>query len=126
MKSTLMSIFIFLALLCFVFFANNALIKLCDTISKSSEEIEALINNKDWERAYSQTDEIINLIDENQLLSSVYINHTELDNLMDEAVELSLYIDCRDHTESVIAVNSLKNFAKNIKHLHNPNIENIF
>lgn len=126
MKSTLASIFIFLALLCFVFFANNSLIKLCDKITEGTEEIAELINNRDWDKAHSQTDEIINLIDDNQLLSSVYMNHTEFDNLMDEAVELSLYIDCQDHTESVIAVNSLKNFAKNIKHLHNPNIENIF
>jgi hypothetical protein len=126
MKSTILSIIIFISLLCFVFFANNSLIKLCDTISDSSEEIELLVNDKEWDKAYSSTSEIIDLIDKNQLLSSVYINHSDFDNLMDEAVELSLYIDCRDHTESIIAVNSLKNFAKNIKHLHNPNIENIF
>jgi hypothetical protein len=126
MKSTLISISIFVSLLCFVFFANNSLNKLCDTITESSEEIEELLTNKEWDKAYSYTDEVISLIEENQLLSSVYVNHNDFDNLMDEAVELSLYVGCRDYTESIVAVNSLKNFAKNIKHLHEPNIENIF
>ncbi|MBD7910293.1 DUF4363 family protein [Clostridium cibarium] len=126
MRSTIMSVIIFFSLLCFVYFANNSLIELCDTISNRTEEIELLISNKEWEKAYSSTNEIIDLIDKNQMVSSIYINHNDFDNLMDEAVELSLYTSCRDYTESIIAVNSLKNFAKNIKHLHNPNIENIF
>ncbi|WP_143316656.1 DUF4363 family protein [Clostridium sp. HBUAS56017] len=126
MRSTIMSVIIFFSLLCFVYFANNSLIELCDTISDRTEEIELLISNKEWEKAYSSTNEIIDLIDKNQMVSSIYINHNDFDNLMDEAVELSLYTSCRDYTESIIAVNSLKNFAKNIKHLHNPNIENIF
>ena len=111
MKNTLPPIIIFLCLIFFVYFANSSLIALCDNLTESTNE---------------KAEDIVNLIDEKTVITAVYINHSDFDNLMDEAHELCLYTKCEDYMESLIAVNSLKEFAKNIKHLHETNIENIF
>ena len=126
MKNTLAAIAMFLCLIFFVSFANASLIELCDTISESTDEIEELIENRDFETAQLKAQDIINLIDEKTIITAVYINHNDFDDLMDEAIELSLYTKCENYMESLIAVNSLKEFAKNIKHLHKTAIENIF
>ncbi|MBE6051027.1 MAG: DUF4363 family protein [Clostridium sp.] len=126
MKSIITTLVIFSSLLGFVYFANNKLIELCDTITENSIAIEELVKEGNWSEAKTNTQEIINLIEEKTAISSVYINHSDFDDLTDEAIELSIYIDCKDSKESLIAVNSLKNFAKNIKHLHQTHIENIF
>ncbi|WP_294348750.1 DUF4363 family protein [uncultured Clostridium sp.] len=126
MKSLITTLLIFASLLGFVYYANNTLIELCDNITENSITIEELIKENNWSEARDNTQYILNLIDKKTVISSVYINHSDFDDLTDEAIELSIYIDCEDSTESLIAVNSLKNFAKNIKHLHQTHIENIF
>lgn len=126
MKNTLPPIIIFLCLIFFVYFANSSLIALCDTLTESTNEIEDLLEERDFETAKEKAEDIVNLIDEKTVITAVYINHSDFDNLMDEAHELCLYTKCEDYMESLIAVNSLKEFAKNIKHLHETNIENIF
>ena len=126
MKSLITTLFIFASLLGFVYYANNTLIELCDNITENSINIEELIKENNWSEAKDNTQYILNLIEKKTVISSVYINHSDFDDLTDEAIELSIYIDCEDSTESLIAVNSLKNFAKNIKHLHQTHIENIF
>lgn len=126
MKSLITTLLIFASLLSFVYYANNTLIELCDNITENSITIEELIKENNWSEARDNTQYILNLIDKKTVISSVYINHSDFDDLTDEAIELSIYIDCEDSTESLIAVNSLKNFAKNIKHLHQTHIENIF
>ncbi len=126
MKSLITTLLIFASLLGFVYYANNTLIELCDNITENSINIEELIKENNWSEAKDNTQYILNLIEKKTVISSVYINHSDFDDLTDEAIELSIYIDCEDSTESLIAVNSLKNFAKNIKHLHQTHIENIF
>ena len=126
MKSLITTLLIFASLLGFVYYANNTLIELCDNITENSITIEELIKENNWSEAKDNTQYILNLIEKKTVISSVYINHSDFDDLTDEAIELSIYIDCEDSTESLIAVNSLKNFAKNIKHLHQTHIENIF
>jgi hypothetical protein len=66
------------------------------------------------------------LIEENGLLTSVYIDHNDFDNLQDEALQLSIYTSCKDTTESLISVGTLKNSAFNLTSLHKTNIKNIF
>lgn len=126
MKNTLAAIAIFLCVLFFVSFANSSLISLCDTLIESTSEIEELLENRDFETAQSKAENILELIDEKKVITAVYINHSDFDNLIDESLELALYTKCEDYMESLIAVNSLSEFARNIKHLHETNIENIF
>ena len=126
MKRMFIPITIFFCLLIFIYFVNSSLINLCKYLIESSEEIEFLIEDKDYESCKNKIQEILTVLDDKTKITAVYINHADFDNFLEETNELYLYIKCEDYTNSVIAANSLKELAKNIEHLHEVTIENIF
>lgn len=126
MKRMFIPITIFFCLLIFIYFVNSSLINLCNYLIESSEEIEFLIEDKDYESCKNKIQEILTVLDDKTKITAVYINHADFDNFLEETNELYLYIKCEDYTNSVIAANSLKELAKNIEHLHEVTIENIF
>lgn len=126
MKNTIATIIIFSFLLGFVFYANNILLQLCDDIILHTEEITELIETNDWQGAHKKALELINLIEDDEVIVSVYVNHSDYDHLTDEAIQLSIYTKEENHMESTVSVKSLENSATNIKKLHQPSIENIF
>jgi len=126
MRNTLIAIIIFSSLLGFVYYANYTLLNLCEDVITGSEEIEVLIQEGNFEEAHKNSTILMELIEENGLLTSVYIDHNDFDNLQDEALQLSIYTSCKDTTESLISVGTLKNSAINLTALHKTNIKNIF
>lgn len=126
MKRMFIPITIFFCLLIFIYFVNSSLINLCNYLIESSEEIEFLIEDKDYESCKNKIQEILTVLDDKTKITAVYINHADFDNFLEETNELYLYIKCEDYTNSLIAANSLKELAKNIEHLHEVTIENIF
>lgn len=126
MKNILIALIIFSSLLGFVYYADYTLIKLCEDITSSSDEIKTLIEEGNWNEAHENSTFLMDFIEENSLLTSVYINHNDFDNLQDEALQLSIYTECRDTTESLISVNTLKNSAINLISLHKTSVKNVF
>lgn len=126
MKNTIISIILFLSVFSFVCYSHYRLDNLCNLIDKSCSEIEELINSNSLEAASVITDELLDKIKDNHLLSSMYLNHNDFDILSCEALKLSLYVECRNNDESRISLNLLKCYAENIKKLHKLNVENIF
>ncbi|MDD6794308.1 MAG: DUF4363 family protein [Clostridiaceae bacterium] len=126
MKNTIATIIIFGLLLGFVFYANNILLNLCDDIILYTEEIYELIELGDWQEAQNKSLDLIELIEDEEVIVSVYVNHNDYDHITDEAIQLSIYTKEENHMESIISVKSLKNSATNIKQLHQTTIENIF
>ena len=126
MKNTIISIIIFLSLLGFVAYANSSLNKLCTTIKKDTKEIYFLIEKDNWDEAYSKSNDLIKNINDKNLILSIYLNHNDFDEILDEAIELSLYIHGKEKTDTLIALSTLKNSSSNIQRLHKPTFENIF
>lgn len=126
MKNTIISIIIFLSLLGFVTYANFSLNKLCTTIKKDTKEIYFLIEKDNWNEAYSKSNDLIKNINDKNLILSIYLNHNDFDEILDEAIELSLYIHGKEKTDTLIALSTLKNSSNNIQRLHKPTFENIF
>ena len=126
MKNILIAIIIFSSLLGFVYYADYTLLKLCENITTSSDEIKFLIEEGNWDEAHENSTILMELIEENGLIVSVYINHNDFDNLQDEALQLSIYTSCKNTMESLVSVNTLKNSALNLISLHKTNIKNIF
>ena len=126
MKNTFISILLFLTVLTFVAYSNYRLNYLCDYIEKNSNEIQELINLNSWQAASLKTDALLSTIKDNNLLSSVYLNHNDFDILCCEALKLSIYIECMNNDESCVSTDLLKAYATNIKRLHKPTLENIF
>lgn len=126
MKNILIALIIFSSLLGFVYYADYTLIKLCEDITSSSDAIKFLIEEGNWDEAHENSTILMEFIEEHSLLTSVYINHNDFDNLQDEALQLSIYTECRDITESLISVNTLKNSAINLISLHKTSVKNVF
>ena len=126
MKNTLISIILFCLLLGFVMYTNISLEKLCYNVTSKCETIEDYLNNNNWDLAYIESKDVLIEIEENALLSSIYLNHCDFDNLHNEAIKLTQYIKYNDISESNAAVSILKISAQNIKNLNKPTIENIF
>ena len=126
MNNTIISIIIFLSLLGFVAYANSSLNKLCTTIKKDTKEIYFLIEKDNWDEAYSKSNDLIKNINDKNLILSIYLNHNDFDEILDEAIELSLYIHGKEKTDTLIALSTLKNSSSNIQRLHKPTFENIF
>ena len=125
MRNTIISIIIFFALLCFVSYADNSLQDLCYNISITSDEIEYLISEEHWDDAYVQTVDLVNQIKDKNTIASIYLNHSDFELLVNEAVKLSLYVKLHDPIESNISVYILRNYANSSFRLNKTNIENI-
>lgn len=126
MKNSIISIVLFFALFGFVYYSNNELIRLCNSIIEQSEKIEELISYGEWDDAYGSSLSLIKYIKEDSDIASIYINHTDLDNMISESIKLSQYIKYKDETQSQVSANALKYESSNIRRLHLPTVENIF
>lgn len=125
MRNTIISIIIFFALLGFVSYADNSLQDLCYNISIASEEIEYLISEEHWDDAYVRTIDLVNKIKDKNTIASIYLNHSDFELLVNEAVKLSLYVKLHDPIESNISVYILRSYANSSFRLNKTNIENI-
>lgn len=125
MKTNFISAILFLCVLGFIFFADSKLQRLYNNISSESKTIENLIDDDNWEEAYYKTVTLLEDIDKESLISSVYVNHTEFDNLTNEAIKLCLFIQCRDISQSHVSANLLKSSAEAIRNLNELNLKNV-
>lgn len=125
MKTTYISAVLFLCLILFITFADFKLQKLYNNISSESDIIEDLINKEDWDGAYDKTTSLLDDIKKEALLSSVYVNHVDFDNISNEALKLCSYIQCEDKSESHVSANILKSYAQITKDLNRFSLKNI-
>ncbi|MGG7078343.1 DUF4363 family protein [Clostridium sardiniense] len=125
MKNTIISLILFLAVMGFMLFANSELINLCDDISKESAQIEELLNDKKWDESYAASVKLLNKLQEDGTVSSVYVNHTEVDAIIDNTVKLTVLVKCKDESESLSTLHLIKYNAERIKELQYPSIKNI-
>ncbi|WP_415345427.1 DUF4363 family protein, partial [Clostridium perfringens] len=66
-----------------------------------------------------------NLLEENYVSLSLYINHEQLDNLSKEILSLTQYIKAEDVSNSLSSVHIIKSYTKHIKDIQKVNIGNI-
>lgn len=125
MKNTLISSLIFFLLLGSVLFFDNKLIDVCDMVNDYSNKIENSLIKEDWNKAYKESLNLSNLLEENYVSLSLYINHEQLDNLSKEILSLTQYIKAEDASNSLSSVHIIKSYSKHIKDIQKVNIGNI-
>ena len=69
---------------------------------------------------------IFNLIQDKGSIASIYINHMDYDVMLNEALELTVYIEKDDSSETEASLHLLKYSTEHMKELQVPNIQNIF
>lgn len=91
-----------------------------------TEDIELNIASDKMEDAYYQSLELLNTIQDNNVLTSLYLSHQEFDNLLNEALRLSTYLVHKDSTEAHTSLHLVKHNTDHLRKLQTPNFENIF
>ncbi|GAA0076817.1 hypothetical protein UT300005_11950 [Clostridium sp. CTA-5] len=125
MRNVVFSILIFCAVLILVYFADNSLLKLCDNITTLAEDIEITLIKGETEDAYIKSIDLLNLIHEDGFVTSIYVNHQEFDNLVNDTVKLSVYLSHKDIPDANSTLHTLKYNAQNLKKLQKPTLKNI-
>ncbi|EKQ56537.1 MULTISPECIES: DUF4363 family protein [unclassified Clostridium] len=125
MRNALLSVLIFIITMICVFFLNNSILKLCDNITSQTEDIEDKINSGQMEEAYSKSLDLLNCIEENNVLTSVYLSHQEFDTVLNEAIKLSTYLVHDDATEAHTSLHLVKHNTQHVKKLQMPSVENV-
>ena len=113
-------------LLIFMLYSHNKLTKVCYEIINISNILEDFIVDEDWDNGYDKTIELIESIKTNSSPLSLYINHTEFDNINCEAIKLTQYIETRDNKDSLSSIHLIKFSAETILRLQEIDIKNIF
>lgn len=126
MKNILTSLGLFLALISFMFYSHIKLNKACIEIIDISENLEELINNEDWEGGYTKAIELIDSVTQSSTPLSLYINHTEFDNISSEAIKLTQYIETTDEEDSLASIHLIKFSAETMLKLQEIRFKNIF
>lgn len=125
MKNTIVSIILFITVIGFVSFAHNELIDLCDAINIDSERIEELINEDNWDKAYEESVSLLSKLKDESLVSSMYINHVELDQLVDNTVLVTVNVKCKAKNDALASLHVVKYNSNRIKEMQNPKLRNI-
>jgi hypothetical protein len=125
MRNALISILIFILTMVCVHFLNNSILNLCDNITSQAEGIELKIRSDQMEEAYEQSLQLLNCIEENNAITSIYLSHQEFDNVLNEAVKLSTYLAHDDATEAHTSLHLVKHNTEHVKKLQMPSLENV-
>lgn len=126
MKNTLVTIALFLAMLGFIFYSHNTLIKVCTHVEEHCTDIEKALDKKDMENAYKYSLEIKDILEEKATPIAIYVNHTDINNLNNEVIRLSQYIKENEISECYASVHTVKYSCKYIHDLETISIKNIF
>lgn len=126
MRNAIISIILFIGLMLGIYFLNNSILDLCTEIQTQTDQIEFVMNQNDFETAYSLSVELLNSIQSKNFITSIYLNHQEFDNLINESVRLCVYIIYEDESEAHTSLHLLKYNTDHIRNLQLLKLENIF
>ena len=126
MKNSLISIFIFLVLIFFLFYSDMKFKNLCTETINDCEFLEYGLSSENKEESFQAAMIIFSRLDEQNIIPSIYINHLDYDVLLNEALKLTVYIEEDDMSEASASLHLLKFAAQHIKDLQVPDLKNIF
>lgn len=126
MKNAIISLIVFIGLLTSIFFLNRSILNLCDDIKIMANEIEMFLSANDKENSYLKALELMNYLEEKDLVTSVYVNHSDFDTMRYETARLCVYIETDDKREANASLHVIKYQAETVQHLQKIGIDNIF
>ena len=90
MKNSLISIFIFLVLISFLFYSDMKFKNLCTETINDCEFLEYGLSSENKEESFQAAMIIFSRLDEQNIIPSIYINHLDYDVLLHEALKLTV------------------------------------
>lgn len=126
MKNSIISISLFLLLVGFLFYADNKFKNLCTDITEICTNMEDKLTTGNQEDNFKEAMELFKMIDEKGAIAAIYINHVDYDQILNEALKLSIYIEQYNSSEADASLHLLKYNSQHMRDLQVPKLENIF
>lgn len=126
MKNSIISISIFLLLVSFLFYADNKFKNLCTDIIEICTEMEDKLTTGNQQDNAKEAMDLFNMIDEKGHIAAIYINHIDYDQMLNESLRLSIYIEQYNSSEAASSLHLLKYNSQHMRDLQLPKLENIF
>lgn len=125
MRNIIISIILFTSVFSVVVFANKQLETLCDSVIESCEKIENYIDSDNYKDAYDECVSLLNSLQKENFVSSIYVNHMDLDTITNQVVSTSLRLKCKEKCEALASIHVVKYSSSMLKELQKPNFKNI-
>lgn len=126
MKNSLISISLFIILIGFLFYADYSFKSLCSDIIQVCDVMEDNLGPENKDNNFEESMKLFDMIQEKDMIASIYINHMDYDVILNEALKLSVYIEKEDFCEADASLHILKYSAEHLKNIQVPNIKNLF
>lgn len=126
MKSSTISILLFLLLVGFLFYADTKFKNLCTEIIEVCNDMEDKLITGNQKDNFNKAMDLFNIIDEKGDIAAIYINHVDYDQILNESIKLSIYIEHYDTSEANASLHLLKYMSEHMRDLQVPKLENIF
>ncbi|WP_346899859.1 DUF4363 family protein [Clostridium sp. UBA7503] len=126
MKNMIATCIIFFLMIFILFFASKYIVLTCDKLLDVSSEIEENIVNDNWDESYMLSFELLNIYEGHVANLTLFLNHTDFDNIYSEIIKLSQYSKCKNKDEALSSIHVVKTLINQVKELESISIGNIF
>jgi len=126
MKNMIATCIIFFLMIFILFFASKYIVLTCDKLLDVSSEIEENIVNDNWDESYMLSFELLNIYEGHVANLTLFLNHTDFDNIYSEVIKLSQYSKCKNKDEALSSIHVVKTLINQVKELESISIGNIF
>ncbi|MBU5454124.1 DUF4363 family protein [Caproiciproducens sp. MSJ-32] len=125
MKNTIISIILFVLLVTGLTYINNKFTNLCSDLIDKSNEIEKLLDKKELDTAYTKSLELLEYINSKDFIPSIYLNHIDYDDLINECLKLCVYIKREDIAEASASLDLIEFSCEHLIKIQKINLKNI-
>jgi|BioPla2DNA2_1021312.scaffolds.fasta_scaffold05967_9 hypothetical protein len=125
MKNTVISLALFLVLFTSLIFINNKFTELCSNLIEQSNQIEELLDKQEYSLAYLKALDLLDYINSNDFIPSIYLNHVDYDNLINECIKLCIYIKKEDASEACASLDLIEFSCEHLIKIQKINLKNI-
>lgn len=125
MKNLILSISLFIIMICSILFSTSFLIKTNEHLVEHIDLIKSYVENDMWDDADYEFDILFNHWIKESKLIAIFINHNDLDNVTNEIYRLKEYLEIEERGESVATLGSIYYNFNKIINLEKIRFENI-
>jgi len=126
MTRTKSSIAIFILLIFYILFSINKINTNTTEINKLCDEIHNSILSSHWEKAHSESENLLELWEKTSKSMFIYVHTSELDIISCEIIKLVDYTQYKNESESMLCISVIKHLINEINSLEDLTLHNIF
>jgi hypothetical protein len=108
-----------------IYFSESGTVKLLNDIKADLDEIEMLLNDKEYETATSKSNDLYDLWKKEVVHIHMILNHSDTNIMTEEILKLTQYTKEKEDTDSLASVHHVKNLIDKIINGQSISAENI-